>query len=251
MNVPDNHCVIIPILETRGRKLFMSVSFPFNQAKTSPLRVWAKSVKAVLLAGKWAATRVLFIAYVVFALFTVVGGFLTAPLATWYFFGDWRFWRHWGPGLGLYRQGWRMLWLMLRGESGFMLDVPLTAPPLSAPAPSLVKLNPNWASGSECGQCNRCCAKIHCPVLDPETGFCRGYDAFYWRYFNCGRFPSHQREIDYYGCPKWVMRKVFVASPVLRPSPVEAKVSQDWRAGGVSRTASTGSSSCPSGSRRT
>lgn len=229
----------------------MSASFPFNQAETSPLRVWAKSVKAVLLAGKWAATRALFIAYVVFALFTVVGGFLTAPLATWYFFGDWRFWRHWGPGVGLFRQGWRMLRLMLRGESGFMLDVPLTAPPLSAPAPSLVKLNPNWASGSECGQCNRCCDKIHCPVLDPETGFCRGYDAFYWRYFNCGRFPSHQREIDYYGCPKWVMRKVFVASPVLRPSPVEAKVPQDWRAGGVSRTASTGSSSCPSGSRRT
>jgi len=204
----------------------MSTPFPFSRAETSPVRAWATSVKTALLPGKWAAARVLFIGYVGFTLFTVVGGFLTAPLATWYFFGDWRFWRHWRAALRLYGQGWRMLGLMLRGESGFMLDVPLTAAPHSAPVPSLVELNPNWAHGSACGPCSRCCDQIRCPVLDHETGFCRGYNAFYWRYFNCGRFPSHQREIDYYGCPKWVMREVLVAPPVLEPSPVEAMVSE-------------------------
>jgi hypothetical protein len=217
----------------------MFTSFPFNRVQAKPLRAKAESAKAALLAGKWAATRVIFIAYVGFALFTVVGGFVTAPLATWYFFGDWRFWRNFRSGVKLYGQGWRMIRLMLCGESGFMLDVPLTAPPLSAPAPSLVKLNPNWAHGSACSQCSRCCDKIRCPILDPETGFCRGYDAFYWRYFNCGRFPSRQREIDYYGCPKWVMREGFVASPVRKSSPVKVMVPGDWHAGGAGRRAPT------------
>ncbi len=33
-----------------------------------------------------------------------------------------------------------------------------------------------------------------------------GCESFFWRYFNCGRFPSQQSEIDYYGCPKWVVQ---------------------------------------------
>jgi hypothetical protein len=213
----------------------MAAPFPINLARRGSLRARAESLKAALLAAKWAATRVFFIAYVGFALFTVVGGFLTAPLATWYFFGDWRFWRHWGPGVKLFRQGYRVLGLMLRGESGFMLDVPLAAPPLSAPAPSRVKLNPDWDYGSECGECSRCCAKIGCPIHDPETGFCRGYDAFYWRYFNCGRFPSNQREIDYYGCQKWLMREGFVASTEPKPAPVASKVPGGRPAGGAAR----------------
>jgi hypothetical protein len=129
---------------------------------------------------------------------------------------------------------------MLRGESGFMLDVPLTAPPLSEPAPSRVKLNPNWDYGSECGECSRCCAKIGCPIHDPQTGFCRGYDAFYWRYFNCGRFPSNQREIDYYGCQKWLMREAFVTSRELEPVAVPSKMPGGRRSGGANRTLPAG-----------
>jgi hypothetical protein len=204
----------------------MSTPFPFSRAEDGQVRAWAASAKQAFLPAKWAGARVLFIGYVGFSLFTGVGGILTAPVATWYFFGDWRFWRHWRPALRLYGQGWRMISLMLRGESGFMLDVPLAARPYSAPVPALVELNPNWEHRSACGPCRRCCEKIRCPVLDPASGFCRGYDAFYWRYFNCGRFPSQQREIDYYSCPKWVMKEVLVAPPVLEPRPVEAMASE-------------------------
>jgi hypothetical protein len=172
--------------------------------------------------ARWAAARMLFVGYVGFALFSGVGGILTAPIATWYFFGDWRFWRHWRPALRLIGQGWRMLALMVRGESGFMLDVPLKAPPHSAPVRARVELTPAWTHGGSCGPCSRCCDVIRCPVLDRETGHCAGYNAFFWRYFNCGRFPSRQREIDYYGCPKWVMREpIPVPVPVYRPIPVE------------------------------
>jgi len=34
------------------------------------------------------------------------------------------------------------------------------------------------------------------------------YDSFYWRYFNCGRYPAAQNQIDYYECPKWIMKEV-------------------------------------------
>ncbi|MEE8434399.1 MAG: hypothetical protein V3S64_06380, partial [bacterium] len=44
------------------------------------------------------------------------------------------------------------------------------------------------------------------PVLDYETGLCQGYDSFFWRYFNCGRYPSNQREIEFYLCNKWSLK---------------------------------------------
>lgn len=184
----------------------MSTVFPFNRIEAGRLRDRVGSARMFMKRAGWASARLVFILYVVFCLVTVVGGLLLAPLTTWYFFGDWRFWRHWRPALGLYRQGWRIIRMMVRGDSGFMLDVPLTAPPHSAPVPSVTRINPAWEHGTSCGNCSRCCELIQCPILDKTTGFCQGYNAFYWRYFNCGRFPSSQREIDYYGCPKWLMR---------------------------------------------
>jgi hypothetical protein len=38
---------------------------------------------------KWATARILFYIYLVFSLFSVVGGFITAPLMSWSFFGTW------------------------------------------------------------------------------------------------------------------------------------------------------------------
>jgi len=156
----------------------------------------------------WAAARLAFHAYVGFALLSVVGGFLTAPLMTKLFFGDWRFWRYWREGSRLFLHGWRLAGLMLRGEGSFMLSVPLASAPRSAPDLRRVALAPEWREGGSCGSCRRCCqiASLRCPVLDTRTGLCRGYDAFYWRYFNCGRYPSAQAEIDYYDCPKWRVR---------------------------------------------
>ncbi len=101
-----------------------------------------------------------------------------------------------------------MAFYMLLGRSGFMLNVPLASAPSTTPDHDMVRLAPTWEHGSSCGPCSRCCETIACPVLDEETGLCRGYDSFFWRYFNCGRFPSAQREIDYYVCPKWEMKPV-------------------------------------------
>lgn len=153
---------------------------------------------------QWGAARVLFDIYIGFALFTGIGGFLTAPVMTWYFYGDWRFWRYWRVGLPLLLHGYRMMRYIVQGKNGgFMLDVPLDAPPATVVDLSLMELKPDWDFGMSCGWCNRCCSKIKCPILDVETGLCRGYDSFFWRYFNCGRYPSNQREIDFYLCHKW------------------------------------------------
>ncbi len=152
----------------------------------------------------WALKRLLFHLYVGFCLLSVIGGFLTAPLFTYLFFGNWQFWKYFNPGWKLLFQGWGFLIRMLRWENnGFMFSVPLTSPPISTPDLKLVAIQSNWEHGSSCGDCNHCCTRVYCPILDKETGLCRGYDSFFWRYFNCGRFPTVQSEIDYYGCPKW------------------------------------------------
>jgi hypothetical protein len=159
---------------------------------------------------RWALARLTFIAYLGFALLSLVGGFLTAPLMTWYFFGDWRFWRHWSAGFGLMPHAWRLLRLMLTDDRGFMFSVPLTSPPRSAPDPDTAALHPRWPGGGSCGDCSNCCRPGGhvCPLLDEDVGLCRGYDSFYWRYFNCGRFPSHAEEIGYYDCRKWVLKPI-------------------------------------------
>ena len=174
---------------------------------------------------RWAAARILFLGCVGLCLFTGVATVPLAPLMSWWLFGDWRFWRHLKPGLGMFRHCYRVLGLMFRGEGVYMFSVPLTSPPFKAPVPDRVQLNPAWPHGRSCGPCRRCCQQGKCcPALDQQTGRCRGYNAFYWRYFNCGRFPSHQQEIDYYDCPKWVVTEATVStageSPaVYKPEP--------------------------------
>jgi hypothetical protein len=155
---------------------------------------------------KWAAARVILHLYIGFSLVTVVGGILTAPVMTYYFFKDWRFWRHLGPGLRMFPHGYKMLYKILTGEGAYMLSVSLTSAPNSSPDLGSVRLSATWEHGYSCGTCSRCCEKIGCPVLDKATGLCQGYDSFFWRYFNCGRFPTAQPEIDYYDCPKWEIK---------------------------------------------
>jgi len=156
--------------------------------------------------ANWALKRLAFYVYIAFCFLTFVGGYLTAPLFSHLFFGDWRFWRYVNPGTRLFFYAWRWLVPVLRGENGgFMFSVPLTAPPWSAPDPKIAAIRPQWDHGESCGDCVQCCDKIGCPILDRKAGKCRGYESFYWRYFNCGRFPTRQSEIDYYGCPKWEM----------------------------------------------
>jgi hypothetical protein len=157
---------------------------------------------------KWAGARLLFMTYISFAMISLVGGFLSAPLMTKLFYNDWRFWLHWRRGWRLLPHGWKILWMILRKQGQFMFSVPLTSPPQSAPDHKLVELSPSWDHGTTCGSCQQCCQimDLLCPVLDQTRGFCIGYNSFYWRYFNCGRYPSRQLEIDYYGCNKWQLQ---------------------------------------------
>ena len=157
-------------------------------------------------AWRWAGARILFHLIIAFTLSTVVGGIITVPFLIYCFFGDWRFWRYLRDVPRMYWQGWYMAYLVIRGENhGFMLGVPLFSPPSSVPDPGLVTLNGAWGHGSSCGNCVNCCIGINCPILHVESGLCRGYNSFFWRYFNCGRYPTQQSDIDYYGCPKWLL----------------------------------------------
>jgi hypothetical protein len=148
-----------------------------------------------------------FIIYIVFSVVTLIGGFLTAPLMTWYFFDDWRFWRHWRAGLGLLPHGLRLTAMMLDHGRAFMFSVPLASPPRSAPDPSIALYRTDWQHGDSCGDCFNCCTVGGhvCPLLDRKQLACRGYNSFYWRYFNCGRYPSIEEEIHYYDCRKWAL----------------------------------------------
>jgi hypothetical protein len=154
----------------------------------------------------WALQRLFFFFYVGFCLLSVVGGYLTAPLFTYYFFGDWRFWRYVNPAWKLFFQGWRFILPILKGTNGgFMFSVP----PASKPDPKLLTLHSDWEYGAtSCGWCTRCCTKVSCPILDKEKDLCLGYNSFFWRYFNCGRFPSQISEITYFDCPKWEIIKL-------------------------------------------
>jgi len=162
-------------------------------------------VRDKLYAFRWILARLAFITYIIFSVVSLIGGFLTAPLMTWYFFGDWRFWRHWRAGLGLLPHGLRLTAMMLGHGRGFMFSVPLASPPRTVPDPAIAAFRSDWRHGGSCGDCSNCCrpgGRV-CPLLDTERQVCRGYDSFYWRYFNCGRYPSTAEEIRYYDCRKW------------------------------------------------
>jgi hypothetical protein len=186
-------------------------------------------VSTKLNKARWALARLTFIGYISFSVVTLVGGFLTAPLMTWYFFGDWRFWRHISAGAAMFPHSLRLLKLMMKDSRGFMFSVPLTSPPHSSPDLAITSLQPDWPHGQSCGSCTNCCRPggLACPLLDESSGLCRGHDSFYWRYFNCGRFPSIAPEIDYYDCRKWVViptdlredRPIFNDSVVIEETP--------------------------------
>jgi hypothetical protein len=152
----------------------------------------------------WAGARLCFVGFIAFGVITGVGLYLLAPLFSYYFFGTLRFWKyaHWGPRLIVY--AYTMAFSYLKGE--FTPSVRLTAPPITKPDLSLVQINPAWENGESCADCGKCCNKIRCPLQENAHKQCLAYDSFYWRYFNCGRYPASQGDIDRYECPKWVMR---------------------------------------------
>lgn len=159
--------------------------------------------------GVWVAARILFYGYWFMGILSLgFTFFLFAPLTTYYYFNDLRFWRY----IRLYRKfffiTFRIFYKMATERNyGFIFTAPLTGAPLSAPNPDKVKLSSKWtAAVHTCEGCSQCCEKIDCPALDPEKGICLSYNSFFWRYFNCGRYPINQKQIEYYQCPKWKMR---------------------------------------------
>lgn len=152
---------------------------------------------------KWTSTRLLIQAYLVFCLFSVVGGGVFFPLTTWLFMGDWRFWRYFRLGPRLY---WYIVVSAVRiarsNGYAFVFSVPLTDPPRSQPDPANTRPRTDWPHGYSCGDCTKCCDVVSCPLVVNGKG-CLGYDSLYWRYFNCGRFPASPKQLAYYDCPKW------------------------------------------------
>jgi hypothetical protein len=85
-----------------------------------------------------------------------------------------------------------------------MFAIPLTAPPMMGPDLSRARVRADWNhSESGCNGCVECCIRRACPLLDREKNQCRSYGSFFWRYFNCGRYPENNEQIRYYDCPKW------------------------------------------------
>ena len=151
----------------------------------------------------WAASRIFFVFCSGLSVTTVVGCFILSPLFCYWFFGNLRFWKylHFAVPMLLYSYYLAYLYFRKRSVPSFSW----TAPPMSGPDLAIVRLNPKWRHADSCGDCGQCCKSIRCPFQDRE-GHCASYDSFYWRYFNCGRYPSTQREVDFYQCPKWIMR---------------------------------------------
>lgn len=152
----------------------------------------------------WAGARVFFVLTSALGVVSVAGCYLLSPLFTYWFFGSFRFWRylHLTPAMIVF--SYHLAYLSLQGRA--VCGIPWTAPPASRPDKALVRIRPDWPDGESCGSCGRCCKKIRCPLQDRRNGQCMSYNSFYWRYFNCGRYPTSTREILLYDCPKWIMK---------------------------------------------
>ena len=165
---------------------------------------YPSSVVALFRRVEWAGARILFISSLAFGILTVVGLYLLSPLFSYYFLRTFQFWRFARMSPRLLCYAYAKAYDYLRKE--FSPLIPLSAPPMRSPDLALVQINPGWRFGNSCADCGKCCRKIDCPLQERKTRRCQAYDSFFWRYFNCGRYPSSQAEIDRYECPKWVMR---------------------------------------------
>lgn len=154
---------------------------------------------------RWAAARIIFVFCSGLGVTTGVGCYILSPLFCYWFFGSLRFWKYLHLTLPIIRFTYHLAYLCLKGRS--VNYIPWTAPPMRGPDIEVVRINPAWTNGDSCEGCGKCCRKIKCPFQDKIKSHCLSYNSFYWRYFNCGRYPTSQAEIDLYECPKWLMRR--------------------------------------------
>lgn len=132
--------------------------------------------------------------------------YIIAPYTSWFFFNDLRFWKYLGYFHKYTRYSAIYIWGLLRRERGLIMTVlPLTSPPMDQPNPALFRISPDWKLPEDsCGDCNLCCTYItRCCFLSPSGNRCLSYNSPFWRYFNCGRFPSSKAMLNYLKCPKF------------------------------------------------
>ena len=164
--------------------------------------IWALS----LIKAKWAAARGCFLVVAAFGLATGgLGGYVLGPLYTWYMFNDFRFLRYHRLYVPIAVAFWRLAFEWARNpQYRGMFAIPLTAPPMMGPDLSRARVRADWNHlENGCNGCVECCIRRACPLLDLEKNQCRSYGSFFWRYFNCGRYPENNEQIRYYDCPKW------------------------------------------------
>ena len=158
---------------------------------------------------RYAATRLVFvIGYFLNILTFGLTAYIFAPMVSYLFFGDIRFWRQIHKFHRLTISSYRHLFTLFRDRDyGDAFHLRWTVPPRSAPDLDKVSVKDSWMSknGPSCNGCISCCELIKCELIDKENAGCLVYDTPYWRYFNCGRFPENQRQIDYFRCTKWQM----------------------------------------------
>ena len=134
-------------------------------------------------------------------------GYIIGPILSYTYFNDWRFWRHHRKFIPMTIHAYYIMfkWLADR-EYRNMFVLQLIEPPLSGPDSSIVGLTNTWLTSKDnCNTCAQCCTKIYCPLINPQTNLCSAYNSTFWRYFNCGRYPMSDKQIEYYSCPKWEM----------------------------------------------
>jgi hypothetical protein len=177
---------------------------------------------------QWISMRLLMVVAATLAVVTFgLSAIVLAPLYAWLLHGDWRFWRHAHRFPRLTLEAARVALRMAtdpayRGMTATLSLKDWVSPPMMGPDLALVKVRGDWPHAKNtCGTCGKCCLKIKCPLFDPVTHFCGAYASPFWRYFPCGRYPATPAQIDYYGCPKWEMRK-----PVKAPAAIGQEVTE-------------------------
>lgn len=156
----------------------------------------------------WFMVRSFFLFFALIGLLS--GGLLVfpfGPVYSWYFKGDFNYLKYRRYTFRVMLSGYKMLSDWLFSPEYMRVFIPsMTAPPMMKPDLSKVAISKNWEGPKDsCGGCSKCCTKRECPLFDLSSEACLSYGSFFWRYFNCGRYPENAEQIGYYECPKWVV----------------------------------------------
>jgi len=131
--------------------------------------------------------------------------YLIAPYTTYFFFNDVKCWKYLSYFHKFYFNSLAYIRAMLRKEGFFVIShLPLSSPPMESPDLKYIRISKKWSyPGNSCGTCSNCCYLANCCFLDTVQNKCVSYGSIFWRYFNCGRFPTSKKQLEYYKCVKY------------------------------------------------